>query len=157
MKIIKTNKQEEIFVDDEDYDWLSKHTWWYLSNGYAQTNIKHNNKWKTKLMHRLIMGVTDRWTLVDHINNNKIDNRRSNLRVCNQSENLRNRGLQKNNTSGIKGLSYCKQYNSWKATINSNKQYTKSFSCNIYPDAKERAIQWLKENREKLHGDFAKD
>jgi hypothetical protein len=108
-------------------------------------------------MHRIIMGVTDRLTLVDHINGKPADNRRENLRLCTQSENQRNRGSQKNSQSGIKGLHYDKHNNQWKARIILNgKFHQKSFSCNIHLDAKEKAIQWLEENRPLLHGDFAK-
>jgi hypothetical protein len=154
MAIILTKKGEEILVDDCDYELVSKHTW-CLDNGYSSTKIKHNGKWKKQLIHRLIMGVYDSKVLVDHINGNKIDNRRENLRLCTNSENLRNRGTNKNNTTGVKGLYYHKQHNLWQAEITLHgKSHTKSFSCNKYSDAKELAIKWLDENGPKLHGEF---
>jgi hypothetical protein len=156
MKIIKTKKGEEIFVDDEDYELVCEYTWFLNTYGYAITNIIHDGKRKQQSIHRMILGVSDSKVLVDHINWNKLDNTRSNLRLCSQSENCRNRGPQKDNTSGVKGLNYDKQRNRWIAQIKLHgKRYKKSFFCKKYPDAKDLAIQWLKENREKLHGEFA--
>jgi hypothetical protein len=157
MKIIYTKKGEEIFVDDEDYELVYKHKW-CLNNGYAVTSIPHNGKYKQLKMHRLIMGVNDPKVSVDHINGNTADNRQSNLRKCTNAENGRNRKLNKNSQSCIKGLFYDKHKNRWTAYITlNNKKYRKTFSCNKYPYAKELAIQWLKENRPLLHGKFARN
>jgi hypothetical protein len=157
MAIIFTKKGEEILVDDCDYERLCEFCW-FLNKGYAVTNIRHNGKQKKQSMHRLIMNVTDPKIFVDHINQNKIDNRRENLRLCTCAENQRNRGASKNSQSGIKGLCYCKQNNRWIAHIKlNNKSHKKSFSCKKYPDAKELAIQWLEDNRPLFHGDFSKD
>jgi hypothetical protein len=155
--VILTKKGDQIFVDDCDYEWLNKHKWHLNKDGYAQTNIKQNGKYKIVSMHRLIMGITDSKVQVDHIDGNRVDNRQENLRLCTNSENCRNRGSNKNSKSGIKGLCYDKHNNRWKADITLNrKRHRKYFACNIHPDAKEKAIQWLKDNREKLHGDFAR-
>jgi hypothetical protein len=154
MKIIKTKNGEEILVDDEDYDLVNEYTWCLINKGYARTRI---GKRTTQLMHRMILDVTDQKVFVDHINGKPTDNRRENLRLCTQAENARNRGANKNNTSGVKRLHYDKRHNTWQAIIMLNgKIHTKSFSCNKYPNSKDLAINWLKDNREKLHGDFAK-
>lgn len=58
--------------------------------------------------------------VVDHINGNGLDNRRSNLRVCNQSENCRNQLIAKNNTSGAKGVFWNKTTGKWTASIRLN-------------------------------------
>ena len=160
MKIIYTKKKEEIYVDDEDYEWLSKHKWCLSSNGYALRTIKHNGKRKKLRMHRLIMNLSDQKVFVDHINGNKLDNTRSNLRLCTNAENTRNRGANKNNISGIKGLCYDKRFNRWKAQISLNgKDHKKYFYCNKHGEelAKVKAIQWLEEIRPTLHGEFARN
>lgn len=54
---------------------------------------------------------------VDHINGNKTDNRIENLRIATPSENRCNRGKQRNNTSGYKGVYFNKRSNSWYAEI----------------------------------------
>jgi hypothetical protein len=71
---------------------------------------------KNKLLHRIIMGEPV-GKEVDHINGNKRDNRRENLRICNRSENNRNTGKKSNNTSGFKGVSWKKQRGKWRASI----------------------------------------
>jgi len=158
MAVIYTKKGEEIFVDDCDYDLVSGFYWCLDNYGYARRAIKHNRKWTTQKIHRLIMNVTDPKIHVDHINGNKLDNRKENLRLCTNAENCRNQKVAKNSQSGIKGLYYHKQLNYWQAQIMLNgKSHSKTFSCNIHQDAKEQAIKWLEENREKLHGDFSRD
>jgi len=60
------------------------------------------------LMHHLVIGYPPSGEQVDHINRNKLDNRRENLRFVSQSVNTMNRGKLKNNTSGYIGVSKCK-------------------------------------------------
>ena len=55
--------------------------------------------------------------VVDHINGNGLDNRRSNLRVCTRSENGMNRGKNKNNKSGYKGVAWHEKAKLWRATL----------------------------------------
>lgn len=83
---------------DENFAHLDQYKW-YLSCGYAVSKIKG----KMKKMHRLIVGASPK-EHVDHINRNKLDNRKHNLRQCTSSQNAANSGLKKNNTSGFKGV-----------------------------------------------------
>lgn len=74
------------------------------------------------LLHRVILErVTGRplarTEFVDHIDGNRLDNRRANLRVATKSENGRNRGRQRNNTSGFKGVTWEKERGKWVAAI----------------------------------------
>ncbi len=96
--------------------------------GYAQISIHAGyidgvRKFKKILLHRYIMnapvGVT-----VDHINGNRLDNRRANLRLCSQAENNRNKGKFKNNKSGYKGVSWNAQNSKWVAQIQLNGKKT---------------------------------
>lgn len=100
-------------VDDEDYEELIKYDWSCSKNGYAQRRFeKENKKVSTYPMHRQILGLTfgDK-SCVDHINGNKLDNRKSNLRICNRTQNNHNVGLSKRNKSGVKGVSrHCNKY-----------------------------------------------
>src|ERR1035437_10255530 len=106
MRIIYTKKLEEIMVDDEDYEELNKYSWHLNDNGYAMHTFNPN---KVR-MHRYIKNLTfkDNKIFIDHINGNKLDNRKENLRLCNNMENLFNRGKNLNNTSGYKGVVWIK-------------------------------------------------
>ncbi len=72
-------------VDDKDYEALSQHKW-CLFNGYAG----RYEGGRLVLMHRLING-TPKGVTTDHINCNKLDNRRANLRDATSSQNSMNR------------------------------------------------------------------
>jgi len=65
-------------------------------------------------MHRLI-GNPPKGSIVDHINQNKLDNRRGNLRICGKSENAANSRLRRDNTSGYRGIFF--ERRRWRAGI----------------------------------------
>ena len=73
-------------VDSQDYELVARHSWYYR-DGYALTKI--NNK--EVRMHRYILQITDPEIIVDHVNRNRLDNRRENLRPYTQIQNANNR------------------------------------------------------------------
>jgi hypothetical protein len=88
MKEIKLIKGLSALVDDDDFDYLNQYKWYY-SDGYAITSVKIDEKWTSLLMHRIIMN-TPKELQVDHIDHNRLNNQRSNLRNCSCAENRRN-------------------------------------------------------------------
>ena len=100
--IAKNDKTIEILVDDEDYEFLSSFKWGVYDR-YADASIGN----KTVKMHRLISGAKSS-QCVDHINGNTIDNRRENLRLCSFAQNSQNRKLNKNSSTGAKGVQLMK-------------------------------------------------
>ncbi|WP_252233758.1 HNH endonuclease [Clostridium sp. ZS1] len=70
-------------------------------------------------MHRFIMNPPSN-KLIDHINGNKLDNRKCNLRIVNKSQNAMNSKKPKNNTSGVKGVYWDKRSKKWEASIQVN-------------------------------------
>jgi hypothetical protein len=72
-----------VLVDEEDYEKLNQKNWYLHKNGYAFSNDF------TK-MHRYILNYTGTELMVDHKNRNKLDNRKSNLRLCTRSQNMQN-------------------------------------------------------------------
>jgi hypothetical protein len=88
-EIIPTNGDSPIKVDDEDYPLLSRFTWYVSDTGYAMTQIRGKKHIK---MHHLVWGtIENKCLVIDHLNNNRLDNRKSNLRLCTQKENSNNR------------------------------------------------------------------
>lgn len=106
-------------VDDEDYDdvmavgkWHVTHSGGPLSTFYARASFYDDSGRKYwNRMHRYLTA----WPLVDHINGNGLDNRRSNLRKATSAENGRNRRRASNNTSGFKGVYLTRDV--WRALI----------------------------------------
>lgn len=96
---ITTASGVEIIADSTDYDLLACRSWCISKTGYAVARING----RVLKMHRVILDAED-GTTIDHINRNKLDNRRSNLRECTQIGNVRNGSLAKNNTTGHTGI-----------------------------------------------------
>jgi hypothetical protein len=119
---VSTKKHPNTFalVDDSDYKELNKHHWFAFGQGSGnlrvRRHIKKNGKWVGLKMHIAIMGRVD-GKEIDHKNGNALDNQRKNLRHCTHAENLRNRGVTVNSTSGFKGVYWCKGNKKWRTYI----------------------------------------
>jgi len=117
MKKIKLTRGKLAIVDDEDFDFLNQWKWCFISSGYAGRAERINKKrGKFILMHRLI-NKTPIGFETDHLNRNKLDNRRSNLKTVTMSQNKMNTGVQSNNTSGHKGVHWFKRDRKWQVYI----------------------------------------
>lgn len=142
---IKTSKGETILVDKQDYDLVSKLNWYVNKVGYAANDSKPR-----KLMHRFLLQFPT--SGVDHINGNKLDNRRANLRLCNQSQNSSNARLRSSNTSGYKGVSWDKKARKWSAFV--TKDYKHIFGG--YFNTPQEAYERYKELASEHHGVYAR-
>ena len=148
MKKIPLTQNKEALVDDEDFDLLSKLNWCVASNGYVVKRIKG----KIVCLHRYIMNPKNKeW--IDHINHDKLDNRRENLRICTASQNSGNSIKTKSNTSSIyKGVCWDKQMKLWRCLITIN---YKLIFIGLFKEEFHAAMAydiWAKE----LFGEFAK-
>lgn len=105
MKQIKLSNGGFAIVDDKDFEWLNKYTWHSNHRGYAIRNTsKTVNGYKKQwvvIMHREI-NKTPKGLDTDHINRNRLDNRRTNLRTATRSLNLTNDIRFLSLTTGIK-------------------------------------------------------
>lgn len=105
MKEIKLTRGYVAIVDDEDYEYLSQFKWCANVNTskcvYARRTEIINGKRKLVSMHRLIMSVTKKNILVDHADRNTLNNQKSNLRICNYSQNSSNRNVRSGKKSSI--------------------------------------------------------
>ena len=116
VKMIPLTQGFYTYVDAADYEWLNQ--WhWLAFNGYAI----RREKGKTIFMHRQIM-QTPKGKVVDHINGNRFDNTRANMRNVTQQQNICNSGKHSRTTSIYKGVSYSQQYGKWRAAINFEKE-----------------------------------
>lgn len=130
---------------------LASINWVKNSNGYA---VGGKNG-KVVYLHRLIMADElnshSQPMLVDHKNQDKLDNRRCNLRVVNKSANQINCKQRTSNTSGYRGVHYDKSRDKWLALIavNNNNYHLGRF------DTKEAAALVYNKKAKELHGEFA--
>lgn len=127
-KRIPLTRGKFAIVDDADHEWLSQYQWCALRNKhhwYAITSQPGNNK-KKIYMHRLILNAP-KGLLVDHKNRDGLDNRRANIRLCTNSENMQNQGPRQRPNKTYKGIS--PKGNRWAATISldGNRTYLGSF------------------------------
>jgi HNH endonuclease len=102
-RLVPLTKGQFALVDDEEHERLSQYRWWFNSKGYAVRSYTVNGKQIVLCMHRIILNA-QRGQYVDHIDDNRLNNVRSNLRLCTQQQNLRRRCLFKNSSTHLKGV-----------------------------------------------------
>src|SRR5690606_24980699 len=125
IRLSQTDPSVVTIVDADDYEWLSQWVWGAQESrsGLRARRIDRSEGRQKKIyMSRVILNA-QAGEYVDHINGDTLDNRRSNLRLCSNQENLMNRGLNKNNTSGYKGVTWNAQKNKWMAQITVDHQH----------------------------------
>jgi hypothetical protein len=124
MKTIPLTKDRFCLVDDDDYSRLIA-TKWAFGGRYAQRSIRSHGKRGSILMHREILGLSSSDKVhVDHINGDKLDNRKENLRTCLPRQNQQNMTLSRRNASGFKGVYWHKRAKKWGARIKFMRQQT---------------------------------
>ena len=112
-----TEKNEEFYFDLEDYNKIKYYCWCKHYKGYIYTNI--NQKYQS--MHRYILNYTED-DVIDHKNRVKHDNRKENLKVCEQIINMKNQNVRCNNVSGVVGVTWSKQHEKWQSYIAINRK-----------------------------------
>lgn len=156
MPIIQLSQGKTALVDVEDFEMLSKFKWQHHFRGYAYRDQyigmtgevgKRRGVHKKVWMHREIM-KTPKNMVTDHINGDRLDNRRSNLRICTQSQNQANSLLRKTNTSGYKGISHQKYGWIARLGVDGKRLYLGWFKN------KEEAIKAYNQAANKYYGDF---
>lgn len=102
--------------DLEDLPVIKSHIWYRDKDGYLVSCYYFNGQQRFVRFHRIVMRA-QLGQVVDHINKDRSDNRKQNLRCCSRSENVRNRGLCSSNTSGVTGVFFDKARDKWVASI----------------------------------------
>jgi hypothetical protein len=108
MRLLRLSGNKFTKLDDSDYKKFSIRKFYVTSHGYARNRANY--------LHRLVSGAPD-GSVVDHANGDKLDNRRSNLRVCHQRDNSRNQVKRKVASSRYKGVKIARRTGHWIASI----------------------------------------
>jgi hypothetical protein len=156
MKAIFLTRGYITLVDDEDYEFLMQWKWYAGGPGstpYAIRNTTIDGKQKMVQMHRVLMNAP-KGMVVDHIDNQGLNNQKSNLRVCTQSQNCRNtpKSLKAMRSTGspYKGVSmqiYMSGDIKYKAQF-------KGKNLGVY-DSEEVAARVVDKAMQELYGEFA--
>jgi len=149
-KVKLKNSDSFAKVGADDFEQVCQYQW-NLNRGYATKTVYSRGKLETLRMHRLVMKAA-KGIEIDHINGDKLDNRKSNLRVVSRHQNSRNRSGWSNSSSKYKGVIWNEASNKWQARIYAD---GKSRHLGYFSDEKEAAHNY---NRaaEYYHGEFAK-
>ncbi len=151
MKKIKLTKGTSTIVDDDDFDELIKYKWCCNGSNYATRSKKMaDGRWKMVYMHRELMGNPDGME-IDHINGNRLDNRKCNLRICSSRENMVHIIRKPMSNSGFFGVSKYKNSDKWVARIRTpyGRIYLGSF------ESPKQAAMAYDECSMKINGEFA--
>ena len=155
MKYINLTKGKRAKVDDENFEWLNHWPWYFDNAGYARRNVRLKDlngrrTTKTILMHRLVLG-TPEGKETDHIDRDKLNNQINNLRVASSSENMFNKGADRDSRSGIKGVGWRAANQAWESRI---KTHGKRIYLGLFKDINKAAAAY-NTAAIKYHGDFA--
>lgn len=132
-EIILSNVNQPCLIDIDDLDKIRTTYWDKTTDGYA---IGSNGLYKNKRMHRVIMNVEQsNKPLIDHINHDRLDNRKNNLRIVSDQQNAFNQKLRINNTSGVTGVGWWKRDNNWSASIKYNYKHISLGYFDSFEDA----------------------
>lgn len=154
MKYIELTQGKRTIVDDEDFEWLSQWKWHLSYYGYANRrqhlhSSRKHQKFNMIKMHRLIIDAPNGLE-VDHINGDKLDNRRANLRVVTHAQNMCNSRV--SSRTGYKGVSKCSNCNRYTAQVAKDHRH---YYLGIYDTPEKAAIAYDKKAKE-LHGEYAR-
>ncbi len=113
--IVELTRGQWCILDTEDWEKIKYIKWCAVFN--KSTDSYYVNSNNNKRMHRLIVDCPDNLE-VDHINHDTLNNIKNNLRIVNRSQNMINKGIYKNNSSGFAGVEWRSDNQKWRARIN---------------------------------------
>lgn len=123
-------------VDDEDYEKLNKYRW-NIGSGYLYSSKRVGKRTIKTTLHKIILSAPDGMD-IDHIDGNKWNNQKSNLRFATRAENSRNQGT-KNVNKKYKGVYFDKNKSHWYVQIKYN---YKIYCLGIYKSEDEAALAY---------------
>jgi len=140
-------------IDKDDYDRLKSNYKMLISRGYVKANARNlKGRGSMITVHRVILGLQKSFEIkIDHVNHDTTDNRKDNLRIATNSQNIMNSKIQTRNKSGCKGVHFVKRDQKWLARISANK---KDVYLGLHTSLN-AAIAARKAAEAKYHGEFA--
>lgn len=149
------NRAKEIvayaLVDDEDYERVTDGPRWCFYQGYARRQLSKgtppNRTVQSVLLHRVVLGLEHGDGLdADHINRNRLDNQRANLRVVTRGQNAQNTPARAGASSQHRGVSWNAQQRKWvaNARLDRKRYYLGAFDSEL--EAARVAAEWRKAN-----------
>lgn len=107
-----------VTIDAADVEWMNQWNWCLDRDGYVMRGIFNGGKGRCIKIHRAIMGLSVGDGLeVDHINRDKLDNRRANLRIVPKGSNVQNMGSRVGSSSRFRGVTWNKRSCKWQAQL----------------------------------------
>lgn len=132
-------------IDADDFEALADSTWKLLPNGYVFRSVPVDGVWRTEQLHRVILGLQrGDGKVSDHINRDRLDNRRANLRVVTPAQNAQNLSASAASASKYRGVYRSRER--WEACV---KLRGKRHNLGSFPtelDAGAAAAQWRAAN-----------
>lgn len=150
MKEIIAKHGERILISDDDYD-LRTFGWYTSANGYAVRVITGGIIYMHRTIGERMRGTVLGKLEMDHINHNKLDNRRPNLRTVTRSQNNMNMRKPRNSYSRFKGVSWHSRHHYWQAYITKDQ---KTIHLGTFKDEMQAALAYDIAAKE-LYGEFA--
>jgi len=125
-------------IDIEDIDKIKAYKWFKKKDGRIVSNIVKENATTSHIRaHNLVMGYEweSLYDMIDHIDRNPKNNRKSNLRVVDAQTNVINRDIQINNTSGVTGVTLSSNKSKYIAQLKFNRKMMRFGSYSEFKDA----------------------
>ena len=116
--IVALTKDAWALVDKEDELRVCAHGWCLHTGGYGVATVDNQNT----LLHRFIMQAAED-QYVDHINGERLDNRKANLRLCDNAESNWNKPIIRKGGSRYRGVSWHKRAEKWITQTNHRGEY----------------------------------
>jgi hypothetical protein len=149
VRFIPLTQGKFAIVDADDYERLATYKWCASQSGNRIYAVRRRQN-RTITMQRQIMNAPE-GLLVDHIDGNSLNNRKSNLRLCSAHQNACNRRPRRNSSSKYKGVSWYKRDKKWQVQIYYN---ARTIHLGRFDDEVEAALVYDRKATE-LFGEFA--
>ncbi len=156
MKQIHLTQGQAAIVDDEDFEKVNSFKWYaawkeHTKSYYAVRQVCTKGVVKNIYLHRLIMDTPDH-LVCDFVNGDTLDNRKQNLRNCTKEEDHRNRRVNRESKTGVKGVSWLPKFQRYEVSIklNGKRVFNKRFKT------LEEAKEAYDEASKKYHGEYGR-